>query len=259
MMKRRLYQEERSSALARWAFRLVLFSVPVIAFAAGLYRAGALEFRPAVTVLGAGLGLTLLAGMMGIAAFFITWENGWRGIGKAMATVAIAVLILAGPAAVLARGLTLPRLADITTDAEDPPRFHALALARPRAANALTYKGEEAASEQHAAYPAIKPQDLSATPEEAFNTVLALIQKRRWRIIDATPPRGTQRDGRIEAVATTPLMGFRADVVVRIRATDKGARVDVRSASRYGELDFGLNASRIESLMADLSAERKRR
>lgn len=258
MIKRRLYQEERTSALAVWAFRLVLFSLPVIALAALLYRAGLLEFDPAVVTLLVGLGVALLAAAMGIIAFFITWETGWRGIGKAMATVAIAIVVLAGPAAVLARGMMLPRLTDISTDVEDPPRFHALAFARPREANPLTYDEADAAP-QHMAYPAIKPQDLSATPEEAFNTVLALIQKRRWRIVDATPPRGNRRDGRIEAVATSPLMGFRADVVVRIRATAKGARVDVRSASRYGFHDLGLNAARIESLMADLATERKKR
>lgn len=259
MIKRRLYQEERTSALALWAFRLVLFSLPVIVIAALFYRGGILEFRPAVTTLLAGLSLALLAGMMGVAAFFITWETGWRGIGKAIATVAIAVLVLAGPAAILARGMVLPKLTDITTDVEDPPRFHALSIARPRGANPLTYQGGEEGKEQHVAYPGIKPQDLSATPEEAFNTVLALIQKRRWRIIDATPPRGSKRDGRIEAVATSPIMGFRSDVVIRIRGTAKGARVDVRSASRYGIHDLGTNAARIDSLMADLATERKKR
>ena len=258
MIKRRLYMEERQSPLAQWSFRLVIFSVPVILLSAGLYRLGILEFRPAVTTLVVGLSMALLGGILGTVAFFIIWESGWRGIGKAMASAAIAFVLVAGPAAVLARGLMLPRLTDITTDIEDPPRFHALALARPREANPIAYQAGDPPGAQRAAYPAIKPQDLSATPEEAFNGLLALIQKRRWHIIDATPPRGARRDGRIEAVATSPVMGFRSDVVIRIRSTPKGARVDARSASRYGEHDLGSNAERIESLLAELSTERRK-
>ncbi|MFG1345591.1 DUF1499 domain-containing protein [Xanthobacter autotrophicus DSM 431] len=259
MIRRRLYTEERFSPLARWSFRLALFSLPVVALSAVLYRTGLLDFQPAMATLGAGLGLALLAGVLGTVAFFVTWETGWLGIGRAMAAVAIAALVLAGPAAVLARGMMLPRLTDITTDPADPPRFRALTFAHPRDANPLAYPGADAAGLQHLAYPVIKPVDLSATPDEAFNAVLALIQKRKWHILDAVPPRGTRRDGQIEAVAISPLMGFRSDVVIRIRPTPKGARVDARSAARYGGHDLGTNAQRIESLMTDLTAERRRR
>jgi hypothetical protein len=39
---------------------------------------------------------------------------------------------------------------------------------------------------------------------------------------------------------------------VRIRATSDGARIDVRSASRYGRHDFGANASRVLNLISDI-------
>jgi uncharacterized protein (DUF1499 family) len=60
------------------------------------------------------------------------------------------------------------------------------------------------------------------------------------------------RDGIIEAVARTPILGFRDDVVVRVRATTDGARIDVRSASRYGRHDFGTNAGRVRNLIDDI-------
>ena len=44
-------------------------------------------------------------------------------------------------------------------------------------------------------------------------------------------------------------MGFRDDVVVRVRAEPDGARIDARSSSRYGTFDFGTNAARIRRLM----------
>jgi uncharacterized protein (DUF1499 family) len=71
-------------------------------------------------------------------------------------------------------------------------------------------------------------------------------------------PRGGQREGRIEAVARTPVMGFREDVAIRIRAIERGARVDVRSASRYGSHDFGSNARRIERFLTEFSDVRRR-
>jgi hypothetical protein len=93
---------------------------------------------------------------------------------------------------------------------------------------------------------------------------MKVITKRKWRIVDARQPQGGQpvanarapqpaiRDGIIEAIARTPIMGFRDDLVVRIRATSDGARIDVRSASRYGRHDFGTNASRVRNLISDI-------
>ena len=71
-------------------------------------------------------------------------------------------------------------------------------------------------------------------------------------MINERPPQPGRRDGYIEAVARTPIMGFRDDVAVRIRAVGQGARVDVRSASRYGRHDFGTNAARVRVLLDDI-------
>jgi Protein of unknown function (DUF1499) len=37
-----------------------------------------------------------------------------------------------------------------------------------------------------------------------------------------------------------------------VRAAEDGARIDMRSASRYGRHDFGANASRLRSLINDI-------
>ncbi|OYY59643.1 MAG: hypothetical protein B7Y61_23755, partial [Rhizobiales bacterium 35-66-30] len=81
----------------------------------------------------------------------------------------------------------------------------------------------------------------------------------RWRVLDAVPPRGGLRDGQIEAVAMTPLLGLRNDVVIRVRPTARGARIDIRSMSRFGVHDLGENSWRISSLLADISAERRKK
>jgi hypothetical protein len=80
---------------------------------------------------------------------------------------------------------------------------------------------------------------------------MAVITKRGWRVVDARAPL-PNREGQIEAIAQTPIMRFRDDVAVRIRPTREGARIDIRSASRYGKTDFGTNAARVLALIDDI-------
>ena len=60
------------------------------------------------------------------------------------------------------------------------------------------------------------------------------------------------RDGTIEAVARTLVMGFREDIAIRITPLQTGAQIDVRSASRFGPHDFGSNASRVRGLLEEI-------
>jgi uncharacterized protein (DUF1499 family) len=50
-------------------------------------------------------------------------------------------------------------------------------------------------------------------------------------------------------------MGFREDVIIRVRPSGRGAVVDIRSASRFGRHDFGSNAARVRALRAELADE----
>jgi uncharacterized protein (DUF1499 family) len=147
----------------------------------------------------------------------------------------------------------LPAIYDITTDPIDPPRFDAIARLRPRDANPVTYAGLYTAEQQRTAYSDIEPDMTSVSPREAYDAAMKVITKRKWHVVDARPPQGTApRDGLIEAIARTPILGFRDDVAVRVRATHEGARIDVRSASRYGRHDLGTNAARVRSLIEDI-------
>jgi hypothetical protein len=58
----------------------------------------------------------------------------------------------------------------------------------------------------------------------------------------------------IEARAATPIFGFMDDVALRLRATEEGTEVDMRSASRVGQHDLGQNARRITQFFAALDA-----
>jgi len=252
MMPLRL-AEEPLSGLAIWSRRLAGFSIPVLLLAIIIIRSGLLEITPALATFGGALALAFAGIVLAVGAFVVIWKDGRKGLGHAVVAMLIGIAILAYPTFLAVRASRLPWLTDITTDPVDPPRFDTIARLRPRNANPIVYPGAAAAQLQRAAYPDIEPLQVSANPQQAYEAALAVITKHKWRVVDLRPPQPTgRREGVIEAVARTPIMGFRDDVVVRIRFDNEGSRVDIRSASRYGRTDFGTNASRIRRLLSDI-------
>lgn len=59
----------------------------------------------------------------------------------------------------------------------------------------------------------------------------------------------------LEATATTPWFGFKDDVAIRMKPTEAGVLVDMRSASRLGKSDLGTNAERIQAFLEDLKKQ----
>jgi uncharacterized protein (DUF1499 family) len=252
MVARRFVHSEANSKLAIWARRIAGFAFVATLLAVIIVRSGLLEIQPALATFAGALAIAIIALLVSFAAFVVIWMEGLAGMGAALAAMLISLALLAYPAYLGLKAYRLPWIYDITTDPIDPPRYEALARLRPRDANPVAYAGLYAAEQQRTAYPDIGPLGTNATPEAAYNATLAVVNKRRWRVVDARAPQAGRREGRIEAVARTPIMGFRDDVVVRIRAEPDGARIDARSSSRYGQFDFGTNASRIRGLINDI-------
>src|SRR6266446_639592 len=252
LMMRRRRIEEPPSKLAIWSRRIAIFSLPVVLLAVIIVRSGFLEIVPGLATLGGALFLAVIAVVVAFGALVVIWREGLEGVGFAMTALAIGLLILAYPAYLAVLGYRLPAIYDLSTDPLDPPRFEAIARLRSRDANPVAYPRLHAADLQRAAYRDIEPLMVSATPQETYEAALALMSKRKWRVVDARQPQGKRRDGHIEAVARTLIMGFRDDVVVRIHPAEDGTRVDMRSASRYGHHDFGTNASRIRGFLEDV-------
>jgi len=256
-MRRRRLITDPVSRLAIWSRRLAVFALIVAALAVLIVRSGLLELRPALATFGGALILAVLAILLAFAALVVIWREGVRGLGAALAAMVIALALLAYPSYLGLKAYRLPWLNDITTDPIDPPRFVTLARARPRQANPVSYAGLYAAEQQRVAYPNVAPVITEISPQVAYETALALVQHRRWLVVDKVAPRvgANARDGHIEAVARTPIMGFRDDIVIRVRANDEGSRIDMRSGSRYGSHDLGTNASRIVAFNEELEEE----
>ncbi|MBI1203554.1 MAG: DUF1499 domain-containing protein [Rhodopseudomonas sp.] len=253
-MARRLYIDEPISRLATWSARLGLFGLAVAALSVVILRSGLLEVGPALATFAAALGCAALAILLALGAFAAIWRQGLSGLGRALRGLILGIALLAYPAYLGSKALKLPPISDISTDTVNPPRF--VALARERPADRVAYPGEKAAALQHKAYPDIVPLQESLPVRSAYEVTLAVITKRRWAIAEARPPVGARGTGTIEATARTPLMGFRDDIVIRITplgsGSDAGARIDLRSASRIGSVDFGANAKRLRALMEDI-------
>jgi uncharacterized protein (DUF1499 family) len=248
LTRRRMF-DEPPSQLAIWSRRLAVFAVLVAVLAIGIEQWGGLEIIPMLVTFGAALALAVLAILVAIAAFVMLWINGGPGAGAAITGSLIALLLLGYPAYLGYLAYTLPAIKDITTDPIDPPRFEVVARLRPP--NSSAYPGLATAEMQKEAYPDVEPLLVKVTPVAAFDAAMKIVTKRKWRIFDVRPPE-PGRDGHIEAIARSPIMGFRDDVVVRIRPARDGARLDARSASRYGYTDFGANAARVEALLDEI-------
>jgi uncharacterized protein (DUF1499 family) len=251
-MARRRISEDAPSQLALWARRLALFSLVVSVLSIIIMRSNLLEIGPAMVTFGGALVFACIAILLALAAFVVIWREGLDGFGSALAALAIGTALVAYPAYLGTVAYRLPAITDITTDPRDPPRFETIAQLRPRDANPVAYAGPALAEQQRSAYPDIEPLVVTTNAQQTYEAALAVINKRRWLVLDPRPPQPGRRDGHIEAVARTPIMGFRDDVVVRVRADGDGARLDIRSASRYGPHDFGGNAARIQSLIDEI-------
>src|SRR5215813_5990544 len=246
------YQSEPFSALATWARNLAVFSL--VAVSVIIVRFGFLEVKPAIATFFGALACAALSILIGLAGFAAIWQNGTRGMSRILLAFLISAVVLAYPAYLAWQYRKLPPIHDITTDPIDPPRFEALARLRSgEGANSAVYAGLYSAEQQRIAYPDIETVELEIPVQRAYEVTLALVNKRKWLVIDERQPQLPRRIGRIEAVARTPIMGFREDVSIRITPDGEDSRVDIRSSSRYFDSDLGSNAARVTKLIEDIN------
>ena len=248
------YQSEPVSSLASWARNLAVFAVVAVVVSIIIVRFDFLEPKPALATFFGGLAIAGLSILFGLAGFAAIWQNGSRGMARILLAFLIDGAILAYPAYLALQYRKLPAIYDITTDPIDPPRFDALARLRTgEGTNPAVYAGLYSAEQQRRFYPDVEPVELEISVDRAYAIALQLVHKRKWIVIDERAPQPPRRIGRIEAVARTPIMGFREDISIRFVADGDDSRVDIRSASRNFDSDLGSNAARIKKFIDDLN------
>jgi uncharacterized protein (DUF1499 family) len=188
---------------------------------------------------------------LGGGALALIWRRAYRGLGLAVSGILLAALVLAYPAYGLLRSLTTPPINDITTDVETPPDFPTDLLP----GSAARPYPRLFAAEQRAAYPAVQPLVIDLGVSEAYALVDEAIKGLGLKRSAERPP-GSDDAGEavIEAEEASFLLRLVDDVVIRLRPNGSGeTRIDIRSRSRIGRHDLGVNAARVTRIMDEIA------
>jgi uncharacterized protein (DUF1499 family) len=171
-----------------------------------------------------------------------------RGVAIAVAAFAAGALIAYVPWHYDQLRRSVPPIHDITTDTDNPPAFAAVVAVRTAdGGNPVVYEGPKIAEQQRGAYPDIAPLLVALASDVAFNRALDAAHRMGWTIVAADAAAG-----RIEASDRSRWFGFTDDIVIRVAASGSGSRIDLRSSSRLGRSDFGVNAARVRAYLAML-------
>lgn len=254
-----------ATARRAWAGRLTLlaallcFGAVLVALVMSIgsgqgwwhWRVGLTTLRYAFYAAAGGALLALVALLVG------------RRVGKLLLVnllalvVAVGFLLYLGSLARTARAL--PPIHDITTNLADMPQFGRL---RVRADNYASVEKTGRGDLQplapearwrtlHAeAYGDLRTIRVATDVAATIRRAEQLARERGWEIARADPAAGI-----LEATETSLFFRFKDDVVLRARPAaggGSGTDVDMRSISRVGGSDVGMNAKRIRSFLEDL-------
>ncbi|WP_448951508.1 DUF1499 domain-containing protein [Labrys neptuniae] len=266
---------------ARAAQTGAVFAFEVVLIALVLLRFHLAPFKAGFAALCAGFIAAGVALLCALIAFQVIWRKGERGFGRAFSGFVLALLVLVPAAAVAWLALSVPAIVDVSTDTADPPVLAYAAHTRPPDANSTLYPAGRAFY-QRQALPQIQSILLDMPPDDIRKLALRLMRDRRWQVVsdlrfgemaarlrlpgsvpgeesdqaetgDGGEGRAGKRfDDRIEAVASSTLLGTSDDIALRLRGEDGKTRIDMRSSARYGAYDFGANANHVQSFMAEL-------
>jgi uncharacterized protein (DUF1499 family) len=236
----------RGQRLQGLAIRLTGAAVVI---AAGGLTAARYDMVPKLTgfmaFVGGGL-VAALALILGLIALVRGRGQGGPGRGKLI----VAVLVCLGYAGFIASrpllAADVPPIHDVTTDLANPPQFEVLKLREDNLAGVGTVDNWRRIHAQ--AYGYINPAYVAKPVAEVTAKATRLAKTLGWQVVASDPARG-----HIEATASVSYIRFKDDVVIRVTPTADGkSRVDMRSVSRVGVSDFGVNAKRIDAFLLAL-------
>lgn len=249
-------QLEREPAASRWASRGALFAFGLMGAAAFLHRIVGIETPVAFNLLVVGMGVAVASIAAALAAAAVIWRTGRPGTARILFAVTVSLALIAVPMVALAWAREHPLVSDITTDFDDPPRFSAVLRHRGPGNNAPGYDRARFAEEQIRAYPDIGPIRLARSADEVYAAVVDAVKRMKIQPEREDPPDldlGTP--GMVEASDRSLIMGLYDDIAIRVSGTPETARVDIRSAARFGVgADMGRNAERVRELIKEIHA-----
>ena len=206
------------------------------------------------------LKVAFVGAVTGALGFFVALFTSPRKLlGRALLNIAITAVTLTALGWLYDYAAKSPPVHDVATDWVEPLTFSDATMARRgRGAQPVdlepvvaidrgAFAGRPVSEINAEACPAARPVIVEKAPAEAFAAARSAAEAAGMQITVADAA-----NGRIEAVATSPIYGFRDDVVIRVRQHAAGSRVDARAVARERDADFGANCERISGLMAAL-------
>lgn len=190
--------------------------------------------------------------------------------------LSLAVLLPFGYYTFLA--LALPLANDVSTNTFNPPRFIKIEELRQQqkaaGINQLAEFDDEYSERLLLAYPKVGPRRYPAGSERVFQAVNLIIADRGWQVVarygsdesapasdteklagaknDAADEDFTPANISVEVTISSPIFGYKYDSVIHIVSEDVTTLVEMRSSSRWGAHDFGVNAKIIMAFMNEL-------
>jgi hypothetical protein len=227
----------------------------IAALGAGL---GLWHFRIGFTVLRYAFFAAIAGAVLGVAGLLLARA---ARRSKLMLPNLVAVVVALGFVLYLGNlvrtAKSVPAIHDVTTNLTDVPQFRQLKV---RADNLENIPDEDRPELKamapearwkaiHArAYADLRTVKVPMSVDDTIRRAAALARDRGWDV--ATED---SQGGLMEATDTSTFFRFKDDVVVRARpAPGGGTLVDMRSISRVGGSDVGMNAKRVRAFLADL-------
>ncbi|WP_319410814.1 DUF1499 domain-containing protein [uncultured Cohaesibacter sp.] len=245
----------KTSRLAQWAFWFARLSIPVAILSFLLMRFGGLHPSIAIYCFASAVCLALLSILTSWAAFHAIWFDGQKG-GSRLWGAFLRSLVVLLPALVFAYFYySLPHFSDLSTNPLEPPEFVASWQMREDADNSLDVASLTERERQALAYPSLKSKTYEQ-PVALLQLALAdELKSKKWQLLRTEEQQGEDDSAYFEAYTRSFFTGMRSVISIRLQPlSDEETQVDMRSASLWGTVDFGMNARRILSFLEDLEA-----
>ena len=248
-MLRREYIREPSVA-ANWSLSPVVFSLVLCFVTTMAHRSGSLSSQNFVLVTGVVFVFSVLGFLLALLGLYAVWHHAAKGGKRSACALLLCLPILGtGLLALMLVAMTAP-LSDISTDTLESPHF-SIVFDTSNGEN-INEPPRIDGQIQVQFYPYLSGRRYALATDTIVAHVMKQIAENGWKPSYEKARSIGDGDWIMEATVITPVFNFADDIVVRITDEGNAAYVDMRSASRFGRVDLGGNARRIEKFMKDL-------
>ena len=223
--------------------------VPILLLSPFAYKYGAIDLTASL----GGVTLAVAGGLLNLLAMFVLFA--FFAIKKmpiSKAALSVTVLCSITPiiamAPHLSQALAVPRIHDITTNPIDPPEFHESGqtsnLRRTIWCSVMLIHGRGYGGSSRIFLSIFRDQGGFDADGQAIERSRMVLEEMGLNVINVSESLGV-----VEATESDFGFGFKDDLVVRVRSEADLSIIDVRSVSRVGQTDLGVNAQRIRAFL----------